>query len=366
MVKAVCRFGIVGLVVSLLSVTPLSASAQNLGAVKPGETNFHFKDICIRSLFGINDEVLADTDRFPLNGGFSSIELGVRFGDFTNATVTISKDRDTGKPGLDGMHFYKEFGPETDDKELLREYERTVDLVSKLLGVKVECRGLADPNANVRRWRGAMHLPGLPGSGRITSRTSLHLAKGHRVKIEATEASYVIRSGQPIQTASPIVSVWFCRIPFGTRRSEGDDAESVKELTLGLDYSELLSVKMRVEKEELKLQELKTQNQKESLNRPQLPGGSMFDSLRAMQAERRKRREAEAADAAAKEKAAAEAKAKEAEDKALAEENIAQMKKQLNELVEANRLAREEKARKDSEAKAAAEQDSAQDSEAQE
>ena len=42
------------------------------------------------------------------------------------------------------------------------------------------------------------------------------------------------------------------------------------------------------------------------------------------------------------------------------------MKKQLNELVEANRLAREEKARKDSEAKAAAEQDSAQDSEAQE
>ena len=95
-------------------------------------------------------------------------------------------------------------------------------------------------------------------------------------------------------------------------------------------------------------------------------GGSMFGSLRAMQAERRKRREAEAADAAAKEKAAAEAKAKEAEDKALAEENMAQMKKQLNELVEANRLAREEKARKDSEAKAAAEQDSAQDSEAQE
>ena len=95
-------------------------------------------------------------------------------------------------------------------------------------------------------------------------------------------------------------------------------------------------------------------------------GGSMFGSLRAMQAERRKRREADAADAAAKEKAAAEAKAKEAEDKALAEENIAQMKKQLNELVEANRLAREEKARKDSETKAAAEQDSAQDSEAQE
>ena len=81
----------------------------------------------------------------------------------------------------------------------------------------------------------------------------------------------------------------------------------------------------------------------------------MFGSLRAMQAERRKRREADAADAAAKEKAAAEAKAKEAEDKALAEENMAQMKKQLNELVEANRLAREEKARKDSEAAEAAE-----------
>ena len=248
MAKAVYRFGIVGLVVSLLSVAALSASAQDLGAVKPGETNYHFKDICIRSLFGINDEVLADADRFPLNGGFSSIELGVRFGDFTNATVTISKDRDTGKPGLARMRFYKEFGPETDDKELLREYERTVDLVSKLLGVKVECRGLADPNANVRRWRGVMRWSGLLGSGRITSCTSLHLAKGHRVEIEATEASYVIRSGQPIQTASPIVSVWFRRIPFGTQRSEGDDAESVKELTLGLDYSELLSVKMRVEK----------------------------------------------------------------------------------------------------------------------
>mgnify|MGYP003343950031 CR=1 FL=1 len=44
MVKAVCRFGIVGLVVSLLSVAALSASAQDLEEVKPGETIFDIQD----------------------------------------------------------------------------------------------------------------------------------------------------------------------------------------------------------------------------------------------------------------------------------------------------------------------------------
>ena len=253
MTKSVFRFGIAGLVVSLLSVSALSASAQNYTNARQV-----FKDICFRSLLGINDEVLSDSGRFPCDKDWiPAIELGERFGDFTNAVMTVRKNGDTGKLTLSDVKFVKELGIETDDKALLREYEHAVELVGNLLGAKVECSGLVDPNANARRMSGGSM------DGRIRSRTIVNLAKGQMVEIRATEASYVIRSGQPIQTAAPVVEIRFSYNPYGSVRPEGDGTDAVKELTLGADCSDLLSLKMRILKEKEKLQELQQTRFKE-------------------------------------------------------------------------------------------------------
>ena len=257
MKKVVYRFGIRGLVAGLLTVNALCASAQGDGDVRQ-----NFKDICFRSFLGINDEVLEDVNRFPCDQKWiPPIELGERFGDFTNATMTVMKNGDTGKLRLAGVKFVKSFGNETDDRALLREYEHAVDLVSNLLGVKVECSGLVDPVADVG-CRPDRHI-----GGRITSRTILELARGQLVEILATEASYVIRSGKPIQTAAALVEIRFACSPFRSPRPSGQGSESVRELTLGNDCSDLFSLKLRVKKEEAKLQELKMQNLKECINR---------------------------------------------------------------------------------------------------
>ena len=264
MTKSVRRLGVTGLVVGLLVAGAVSTSAQGLLSARQNgatETVFDFKDICFRSLLGINDEVLADSDRFPCTQDWlPGIELGERFGDFTNATVTARKDRNTGKLVLSDVKFVKALGTSADDKALLKEYEHAVDLVSKLLGVSVTCPGLVDPAA----YLGRRYLN--PIDRRIKSRTLLSLAKGQRVEIEATEASYAIRAGQPIQTTAPVVEIKFAYSgPFIVRRPNGQDPESVKELTLGTDCSDLLSVKMRVQQEQSKLRELERAGQRQQL-----------------------------------------------------------------------------------------------------
>ena len=287
MIKTIRRFGVAGLIVSLLIADGLSAAAQGLlqrrtlgsRVARPAacavqgreacsarqneatKTEFYFKDICFRSLLGINDEVLADSDRFPCAQDWvPPIELGERFGGFTNATMTVTKDRNTGKLALSDVKFIKVLGPEADDKALLKEYEHAVDLVSKLLGVSVACPGLVDSEVYLgRRYFNSIDR-------RIKSRTLLNLAKGQRVEVEATEASYAIRAGQPIQITAPIVEIEFT---YGgslrTQRSSGQDFESVRELTLGMDCSDLLSMKMRVQQEQSKLRELERTVQRQQL-----------------------------------------------------------------------------------------------------
>ena len=279
MTKTFHRFGVAGLVASLLIAGAVSAAAQGLQPRRTlgsrlarqatcavqgqgscnaqrrdtTESVFDFRNVCFRSLLGINDEVLADSGRFPCTQDWlPGIELGERFGDFTNATMTVWKNRNTGKLVLHDLKFVKALGASADDKALLKEYEHAVDLVSKLLGVCVTCPGLVDPATNL----GRQHLN--PMDRRIKSQTLLNLAKGQKVEITATEASYVIRAGQPIQTSAPIVEIRLG--PIGLWRSNGQNSESVKELTLGPDCSDLLSMKMRVLQEQSKLRDAQRQN----------------------------------------------------------------------------------------------------------
>ena len=244
MTKSVRCLGVTGLVVGLLMAGALSVAAQGLLNARQNvttDTVLDFKGICFRSLLGINDEVLADTNRFSYaKDWIPAIELGERFVDFTNATVMVRKDRNTGKLALSDVKFVKALGPKADEKVLLKEYEHAVDLVCKLLGVNVTCPGLVDPATYLRR----RFL--LPMDRRIKSRICLNLAKGQRVEIEATEASYIIRAGQPMQTGAPTVEIKFAyNGSFGVRRSGGQDSGSVKELTLGTDCSDLLSARMK-------------------------------------------------------------------------------------------------------------------------
>ena len=264
MTKSVCRLGVMGSVVGLLIAAAASASAQGLLSARrnvPTDTVLEFRNICFQTLLGINDEVLADTNRFSCaKDWIPAIELGERFGDFTNATVTVRKDRNTGKLALSDVKFIKTLGASADDKALLKEYGHAVDLVSKLLGVSVTSPGLVDPAA----YLGRRYLN--PIDRRIKSRTFLNLAKGQRVEIEATEASYAIRAGQPIQTTAPVVEIKFAYSgSFVVRRPNGQDPGSVKELTLGTDCSDLLSVKMRVLQEQSKLRELERAEQRQKL-----------------------------------------------------------------------------------------------------
>lgn len=287
MTKSVRCLGVAGMVVGLLIAGASSAAAQevrprrtlgsclarqvtcavqgqescNVRRSGTTETVFDFRNVCFRSLLGINDEVLADSDRFPCaQDGLPGIELGERFGDFTNATMTVWKSRNTGKLVLHDLKFVKALGTSADDKALLKEYEHAVDLVNKLLGVSVTCPGLVDLATNL----GRQHLN--PMDRRIKSQTLLNLAKGQKVEITATEASYVIRAGRLIQTSAPIVEIRFAYSgPFIVRRPNGQNLESVKELTLGPDCSDLLSMKMRVLQEQSKLRELERVEQQRQL-----------------------------------------------------------------------------------------------------
>ena len=198
------------------------------------------QEIGIRSLLGVNDDILSDTNRFPRCNVSRNhtIPLGGTFGGFTNAVVTIYEDWNSGKLSLECVKFTKTLERGTDDSALIEEFRKAVSLVNELLECRRECPGLKEPAGDdMRMYKWAV--------GSITTCVDFDLANKQQVMVKAEEATYVIRSGKPIQTRPGRIEVVF-EFPVGPRAVRQEERVKVKkDLTIGPDCTETLSRLMK-------------------------------------------------------------------------------------------------------------------------
>ena len=248
---------IVGCAVGL----PIKAVAENGISIR--EDRLEYPEIKLTKIFGVSDEVLADTNRFPVSSScWYDIDLPEDMGGFK--TVEFTLEDDNGKFWIYDATMTKELPAEADDRKLLEEFKSAVDMVGKLLGVKLKCPGLIDVKKWKRHW--GMDADML----RLHSDLWVKLADGCEIRIDAADATYVRRDGEwrLVANASVIVRVenanllrrrlqeLECRLGkhedrLQKRSSESRQIGTVREVEFGVDLSQQLSEVVKDEAEAL-------------------------------------------------------------------------------------------------------------------
>ena len=164
------------------------------------EDRLEYPEIKLTKIFGVNDEVLADTNRFPVSSScWYDIDLPEDMGGFKTVKFTLKDDN--GKFGIYYATMTKELPAEADDRKLLEEFKSAVDMVGKILGVKLKCPGLIDVEKWKRHW--GMDADML----RLHSDLWVKLADGYEIRVFAKDATYVRRDGEWHLVANAFVEV---------------------------------------------------------------------------------------------------------------------------------------------------------------
>ena len=115
---------IVGCAVGL----PIKAVADNGISIR--EDRLEYPEIKLTKIFGINAEVLADTNRYPVSSSrWHEIDLPEDMGGFRTVEFALTDDK--GKFGICNATMTKVLLPEADDGKLLEEFRSAVDIVGK-------------------------------------------------------------------------------------------------------------------------------------------------------------------------------------------------------------------------------------------
>ena len=218
--------------------------------------------IRLKSIFGINDAVLSNTNRFPTGfrcaGRGMAIKFDKSFGGFNGAIVGLDERSIGGdschaadKPHKLGYiklervlaRLRRELDKAISDKDLINEWQSTCDFVADILGVeppKVKLVDLKRP----RLWVLPFHA---------YSRVRFDLFGKQHIDVSLTEPSYVFRDGKllVVEPGCVKVELLYNRDLVDDRKIQGDDVELESELDFGPDYCEKLSEVLRREEARL-------------------------------------------------------------------------------------------------------------------
>ena len=209
-------------------------------------------EIKLKTIFGINEEMLADTNRFPVSSDhWYDFDLPEDMGGFK--TVKFSLLDEKGKFGIFNVEMVKKLHSDSDDSDLLKEFKSAVDMVGRVVGVDIECPVLVDVDEWKRHWGrysvGADFL-------RLGSNVQIELADGYSIKIEAKDATYVKRKGEHQLVANAAVVVAVRNNKDGLRRlrmrrlgMKEKPVAVAREIEFGADLSQRLSEAVKKEAE---------------------------------------------------------------------------------------------------------------------
>ena len=209
-------------------------------------------EIKLKTIFGINEEMLADTNRFPVSSDhWYDFDLPEDMGGFK--TVKFSLLDEKGKFGIFNVEMVKKLHSDSDDSDLLKEFKSAVDMVGRVVGVDIECPALVEVDEWKRHWGrysvGADFL-------RLGSNVQIELADGYSIKIEAKDATYVKRKGDLQLVANAAVAVVVRNNKSGLSRlrmrrlgMKEKPVAVAREIEFGADLSQRLSEAVKKEAE---------------------------------------------------------------------------------------------------------------------
>ena len=167
----------------------------------------------LRSILGIDDSVLADTNRFVLGSDRYSHEFTIDklFGGFTKARVyldvmvvdPLGSDAG-GKPHrLRSVDLERWLPDATTEKELLAEWQASCDLVANILDLEPPKVRLVDVG-KLRRCRTGRIETTLHG---VQSSMTFRLAGNQYITVRLTEPTYAMRDGKAVMVVPGSVSI---------------------------------------------------------------------------------------------------------------------------------------------------------------
>ena len=247
------------LIVGILGIVAVGCASNSAIKIVEGETasrrqeRIEHPEIKLKTIFGINEEMLADTNRFPVSSGhWYNFDLPEDMGGFK--TVKFSLTDDKGMFGIFNAEMVKKLPSDSDDSDLLREFRSAVDMVGNAIGVSLECSVLVDVDEWKRHWR----RPSGNGADflRLGSDLRIELADGYSIKIEAKDATYVKRKGEHQLVANAAVVVAVRNNKDGLRRlrmrrlgMKEKPVAVAREIEFGADLSQRLSEAVKKEAE---------------------------------------------------------------------------------------------------------------------
>ena len=238
------------LVVGFLGVVAVGCASNSAikiiedKAVSMQQGRIAHPEIKLKTIFGINEEMLADTNRFPVSSGhWYDFDLPEDMGGFK--TVKFSLKDDNGKFGIFNVEMVKKLPPDSDDSDLLKAFKSAVDMVGRIVGIDIECPVLVDVDEWKRHW--GRHSDSTSFM-RMDSDVRIELADGYSINIEAKDATYVKRKGELKLVANAVVEVEVRNNKDGLRRlrRRGLDKKKkpvaiAREVEFGADLSQELS-----------------------------------------------------------------------------------------------------------------------------
>ena len=220
----------------------------------PGVTRLEARHAHLKSVLGIDDVVLADTNRFVLGEGsyIHEFKLDKPFGGFVEACVYLDKMEDfhlrksDGKPHrLRSVKLRRQIPVGATDKDAVSEWQSACDFVADMLDVESPEVELVD----VEEWRTKAKV--FMEIGQVHSCVTFCLADDQDIDVRLTEPIYVMRDGRATQVSPGYVEIdlmynrSLC-IGGGGRQKAGDEEKVEKEIAFGPDCSDKLAETLKV------------------------------------------------------------------------------------------------------------------------
>ena len=215
----------------------------------PGVTSLEARHAHLKSVLGIDDAVLADTNRFVLGEGYygQGFKLDKPFGGFVEVRVYLDKMEDMrsrksdGKPHrLRSVNLRRRLPNDATDKDAVSEWQAACDFVADMLDVESPKVGLVDDE----KWR--KEAEGFPVIGQVCSCVRFYLADNQDIGVRLMEPIYVVRNGKAILVNPGCVEIdlmynrSLCIGGVGRLKTE-DEAKVEKEIAFGPDCSDKLA-----------------------------------------------------------------------------------------------------------------------------
>ena len=216
-----------------------------------GMMRLEAKHARLKSVLGIDDAVLADTNKFVLGECSYSqkFKLDKPIGGFIEARVYLDKMGDSpfcttdGKPHrLRSVELKRRFPDDATEKDIVSEWQSASDFIADILEVESPKVRLVD----VEKWRKGVE--GSHGFGFVRSCMTFELADGQDIEVRLAEPSYVMRDGKAVVAQSGYVEIDLTfnrRLCYGGVRKIDEKEKVEKEIDFGLDCRDKLAKALR-------------------------------------------------------------------------------------------------------------------------